>query len=137
MGDNRGTQPCNIYYRLHTCIFMLVPVSTSLTTTSMIFVLHNMPLNFQTGSAGSAGEPIQNVYEMLLPSHDMLFPSTAMTPPIHLYKMLHPVQLDLSYDSMKTTKNPYKMLKNLINFITWMMHFTVILVQLPEGPWRI
>ena len=119
---------------------MYIHVGTSvylINDTSMIFVLHNMPLNFQTGSAGSAGEPIQNVYEMLLPSHDMLFPSTAMTPPIHLYKMLHPVQLDLSYDSMKTTKNPYKMLKNLINFITPMMHFIVILVQLPEGPWRI
>ena len=60
-----------------------------------------------------------------------------LLPPIHLYKMLHPVQLDLSYDSMKTTQSQYKMLKNLINFITWMMHFTVILVQLPEGPWRI
>ena len=69
-------QAYNIYDRLYTCIFMLVPVST----TSIIFLLYNMSLNFQTGSAGSAGEPIQNVSEMLLPSHDMLFPSTAFTP---------------------------------------------------------
>ena len=53
-----------------------------------------------------------------------------LSPPIYLYKMLYPGQLNLSDNSVEITKkNQYKIIKNLINFVIWIL-------QLPEGPWH-
>ena len=69
---------------------------------------------------------------MFFPGHDMFFKDLPLLP-YPQYKMLHPIILGLSYDSIPTIEASRKRTKHLRNLMTYKMHSILILVQVPGG----